>query len=204
MMNTSGTLDPGVNGQVFRDNYMFIDVYIGNYTFAKGTVIEFSTPLVDIGTPSNMTISDGIRSLTTYMDQCESTYAVSEATTFDVILDNKHCPVSILSNSTVSNFNFDRTKMQVSLNATGEVGTTGYCNVIIPKNLLTGNPWTIKTDNTTITDFEEKSNDTHTFLYFTYMHKDPLQVTIEGTWVTHTITTKSYGSLKISSSQRAV
>ena len=103
--------------------------------------------------------------------------------TFDVIVDDIHYPVSILSNSAVSNFNFNETEMQISFDVTGESGTTGYCNVTIPKSLLTGSPWIIKIDNTPITDFDEKTNDTHTFLYSTYTHESPLQVTIEGTWV---------------------
>lgn len=175
MMNTSGTLDPGANGQVFIDGYMDYDT--------KGTVVEFSTSLAAIGNPSNVSISGGIRSLTTHMDQGQATYAVSETKTFDVVLDDTHYPVSILSNSTVSNFNFNQTKMQISFNVTGDSGTTGYCNVTIPKSLLRDSPWTIKIDNMTIIDFDKKTNDTHTFLYFTYTHESPLQVTIEGTWV---------------------
>ena len=94
-----------------------------------------------------------------------------------------HYPVFILSNSTVSNFNFNQTKMQISFDVTGESGITGCCNVTIPKSLLKGSPWTIKVDDTTITDFDEKMNATHTFLYFTYTHESPLHVAIEGTWV---------------------
>jgi hypothetical protein len=69
MMNTSGPLDPGANGQMFIGNYMFLDT--------KGTVIEFSTPLVEIGNPSSVYISGGIRSLTTHLDQGEATYTVA-------------------------------------------------------------------------------------------------------------------------------
>ena len=110
-------------------------------------------------------------------------YAAARTYIFDVVVDDINYPVSILSNSTVSNFNFNKTEMQISFNVTGESGTTGYCNVTIPKSLLRDSPWTIKVDNTTIIDFDEETNDTHTFLYFTYTHESPLQVTIEGTWV---------------------
>lgn len=102
---------------------------------------------------------------------------------FDVVLEDIHYPVSILSNSTVSNFNFSQTERQISFRATGESGTTGYCNVTIPKSFLKGDPWTIKVDDTTVTEFDKKTNDTHTFLYFTFTHESPLQVTIQGTWV---------------------
>ena len=40
-----------------------------------------------------------------------------------------------------------------------------------------------KVDDKPITDFDEKTNDTYTFLYFTYTHESSLQVTIEGIWV---------------------
>ena len=72
---------------------------------------------------------------------------------------------------------------QISFNVTGPSDTTGFCNVTIQKSLLTGSPWTIKIDNTTVTEFDEKMNNTHTFLYFSYTHESPLQVTIQGTWV---------------------
>lgn len=173
MMNTSGTLDPDADGQLFIGNYWFLDI--------KDTVIEFSTPLADIGSPSSVYISGGIRSFTTYMDQVEAMYAVSEVKTFDVDVGGTHYPVSILSNSTVSNFNFNQTEMQITFNVTDGSGTTGYCNVTIPKSLLKDSPWTIKVGNMTI-DFDEKTNETHTFLYFTYT-QSPLQVTIKGTWV---------------------
>jgi parallel beta-helix repeat protein len=109
-------------------------------------------------------------------DACDATQ------TFDVVLDVIHYSVSIFSNSTVSDFNFDQIAMKLSFDVTGESGTSGYSNVTIPKSLLTGSPWIIKIDNTII-DFDETTNDTHTFLYFTYTHESPLQVTIEGTWV---------------------
>jgi len=175
MMNTSGPLDPGADGQVFIGDYMFMDT--------KGTVIEFSTSLADIGNPSEVYISGGIRSFDTYMDQAEATYAISKTTIFDVVVNTIHYPVSILSNSTVSDFNFNQTEMQISFNVTGDSDVTGYCNVTIPNGLLTDSPWTIKVDNTTIIDYDDETNDTHTFLYFTYAHENPQTVTIKGTWV---------------------
>lgn len=175
MMNTSGPLDPGADGQVFIGDYMFMDT--------KGTVIEFSTSLEEIGNPSEVYISGGVRSFNDYMDQAEATYAVSKAKTFDVVVDEIHYPVSILSNSTVSDFSFNQTEMQISYNVTGDSNVTGYCNVTIPNDLLTDSPWTIKAGNTTIIDYDDKTNDTHTFLYFTYAHESPLKVTIKGTWV---------------------
>jgi hypothetical protein len=101
---------------------------------------------------------------------------------FDVVLNDIHYSVSIISNSTVSNFDFSQAEMRIGFEVNGESGTHGYSNITIPKSLLIGSPWIIKIDNTII-DFIETTNDTHTFLYFTYMHESPLYVTIEATWV---------------------
>jgi len=102
---------------------------------------------------------------------------------FHVVIDITDYAVTVNSNSTITDFTFNKLGKQISFNATGHTGEMSYCNVTIPKNLLTGNPWIIKVDSTTITDFDENTNNTHTFLYFTYTHESPLRVTIEGTWV---------------------
>ena len=43
-------------------------------------------------------------------------------------------------NSTISAFKFNKTEIQISFNVTGHTGTTGFCNLIIPKVLILGNP----------------------------------------------------------------
>ncbi len=91
--------------------------------------------------------------------------------------------VSLSSNSTISTFKFNQPQMQISFNVTGPPGTTGYCNVTIPKSLLSDSPWTITIDNQPPINFILISNDTHSFLYFTYTHTSTLQVTITGTSV---------------------
>jgi parallel beta-helix repeat protein len=91
-------------------------------------------------------------------------------------------PVALSSNSTISAFKFNQSEMQISFNLTGLSGTTGYCNVTIPKTLLSDNPWTITIDGVP-TDYVKTENETHTFLYFTYTHASTLHVTIKGTSV---------------------
>ena len=49
-------------------------------------------------------------------------------------------------------------------------GTTGYCNITIPIELL-GGPYTVKLDNTTILEnYGAPTNGTYTFIYITYNH----------------------------------
>jgi hypothetical protein len=110
---------------------------------------------------------------------------------FDVLTDLMHEVtwdmgvyfIRTLSNSTVSAFLFNGTALQIGFNVSGLLGTEGFCNVTIPKSLLQGDPWTITIDDTPITDSLQNENDTHSFLYFTYMHPSTLQVIIQGTWI---------------------
>ena len=91
--------------------------------------------------------------------------------------------VTMISNSTISNFNFSQLDMQISFNVTGPTNKTGYCNVTIPKGLLRDSPWTILlngTDWTTSCTITEK--DTHTFIYIPYSCSTNT-IQIIGTWV---------------------
>ena len=89
--------------------------------------------------------------------------------------------VSIHSNSTVANFIFNQSLKQISFNIEGQSGTTGFCNVTIPKDLLEG-PYSVMTDESQPLAVDEQSNDSHSFLYFSYTHSLRI-IRIEGTKV---------------------
>lgn len=100
-----------------------------------------------------------------------------------IIWDNVACPVSLLSNSTVSTFRFIQADKRITFNVRGPADTVGYCNVTIPKNLLRDNPWTILLNTTDMTSQAIMTeNQTHTSIYFTYNHSN-YNVQIIGTWV---------------------
>jgi hypothetical protein len=107
---------------------------------------------------------------------------LSQKVTFNAVWDSVNYPVVISSNSTAANFIFNQSLMQTSFEVSGETGTTGYCNVTIPKTLLKGEPWTVKI-NGVDWSFTPSGNATHSFAYFTYTHTSTLQVAIQGTWV---------------------
>ena len=91
--------------------------------------------------------------------------------------------VTMMSNSTISDFNFSQADMEISFNVTGPEGKAGYCNVTVPKDLLRDSPWTILlngTDWTSLCTITE--NDTHTFIYIPYAHSTKT-IQITGTWV---------------------
>lgn len=84
--------------------------------------------------------------------------------------------IPVLSNSTVSNFNFDPSGKTLSFSVNGTTGTSGFCNITIPKALLDVNnrpDWMITIDgklataNCTITPNAE-----YTFIYIPYKHSN--------------------------------
>ena len=51
-----------------------------------------------------------------------------------------------LANSSLQYFNSDVSEAEINVTVSGEVGTTGFCNVTIPKELNLGNQWTVHID----------------------------------------------------------
>lgn len=91
--------------------------------------------------------------------------------------------VTMTSNSTISNFDFNESLKQISFNVTGPTGKAGCCNVTIPQELLQGEPWTIHVNNTDCTTLcNIAGNSTHTFIYIPYTCSTNT-IQIKGTWV---------------------
>ena len=85
---------------------------------------------------------------------------------FDVMWDDVHYPMLLNSNSTISNFDFNQSKAEISFDVTGEPGTIGHCNITIPNNLLWGN-FSVYVDGLEV-QYEKTSDSTHSSLYFLY------------------------------------
>lgn len=80
--------------------------------------------------------------------------------------------ITTICNSTISNFNFSYNELAkaINFNVTGEDGTPGFCRIHIPTALM-NDTFTVYVDgvNTTYT-LLPRSNHTHNYLYFTYIH----------------------------------
>jgi parallel beta-helix repeat protein len=78
--------------------------------------------------------------------------------------------VDVISNSTVSDFSFNPESAQIQFKVDGETGTTGFCRVTIPKNMLcTEDNWIVLVDGAAVTaTVNEDTNST--YLYFSYQH----------------------------------
>jgi len=76
--------------------------------------------------------------------------------------------VQIVCNSTISDFQFNRTA--IFFNVTGEDGTLGFCRICVPTDLMNRN-YTVFVNGTGVQyDLLPCSNNTHSYLYFTYNH----------------------------------
>jgi len=77
-------------------------------------------------------------------------------------------PVDALSNSTISNFQFNGTA--ITFNADGENGTTGFCRICIPTALINGT-FKVFVNGTEVSyTLLPETNSTNSYLYFTYHH----------------------------------
>ena len=99
------------------------------------------------------------------------------------IWDGLAYEVDIISNSTVSNFQFNLNQKNISFNVTGVDGGIGFSRVTIPKQLLWAEEekWniTVNGEQVNYSVFLDESN---SYLYFTYQHSTKT-VRIEGTSV---------------------
>jgi parallel beta-helix repeat protein len=97
---------------------------------------------------------------------------IAPITIFDAgTWNNKTYNVDVVSNSTVTNFNFNPDNRTLSFDVEGENGTVGFCRVAIPIDLMWCNnheEWVVIVNgNLTNRDITETS---HTYIYFTYTH----------------------------------
>jgi parallel beta-helix repeat protein len=109
---------------------------------------------------------------------------------FPVTVEGETHHVTTISNSTVSNLQFEPIQNMyngsISFYVSGRSGTAGFCRIAIPKSLMDCpeglDAWMILVNGTDVSSMCNKwENGAHTFIYISYNH--PTQrVEIESTW----------------------
>ena len=94
---------------------------------------------------------------------------------FDVSLGGETYNVTVISNSTISTFKFEigrETRSRIiRFNATGEDDAAGFCRVRIPTKLMNYVHIVLIDGEEIIPTLLNVSNETYSYLYFTYLHK---------------------------------
>jgi hypothetical protein len=103
---------------------------------------------------------------------------------FDFNFGENNYTVVTSSNSTIGDHNLDQDKKQISINVNGPLGTTGFCNIKIPEDLL-GGDFSVHLNGALLiedVDYTRTYNGTHNIFYITYNHSAHL-IEITGTYV---------------------
>lgn len=91
-------------------------------------------------------------------------------------------PVSLFTNSTVSNFSFNQSTIEISFNVTGQDGTIGFCNITLPyplvQSLWQGNP-TILVDGEQPLQISSWTDGNYTYIYVLYIHSEHKVVIVQ-------------------------
>lgn len=90
---------------------------------------------------------------------------------YNVTVDQNTYTVSTLSNSTVSDLTFNQTEGSLRFTVNGLTGTTGFCNVTVPSELMSGT-FSIYKDDVLLAenvDYTETYNGTHYSFSLTYL-----------------------------------
>ena len=156
------------DGKVFvgsTDNFVYcMDAETGELTwkYRTGGSIPFSSPAVADG---KVFIGSEDGYVYAFGDLPPWTYI------FEATKDSETYQIGSLSNSTISNFDYNSSLNEISFNATGPSGTVGFSNMTIPIEL--GDILQVLVDGSPV-DYIETQNATHFFLYFTYYHSTRL------------------------------
>ena len=95
-----------------------------------------------------------------------------KVTNYNVIIETNTYIIETCSNSSVSDFVLNPSLKQISFNVNGTSGTTGFCNITIPTELLSG-VFSIYKDNTELiknVDYTETYNGTRYIFSIKYDH----------------------------------
>jgi len=152
---STNTWDDGYpSGGNFWSNYTGVDLYSG----------------VD----QDQTGSDGIGDTPQLIDvyNWDRYPLMAPYSPLSVTWNGKTYPIEVSSNSTITEFSFNQSTKSISFKVGGPNGTTGFCNVTIPKELLDAalGEWIVLVDDTAPADLTISWNATHTFIYFIYTH----------------------------------
>ena len=103
---------------------------------------------------------------------------------FNISIGENTYNITTVSNSTITDFNFNQTRKAIIFNVTGPIGTNGFCNLTFQDDLLWG-IFSVYMDGSMLqegVDYTQIYNGTHYTFYITYNHSTRT-IDIRGTGV---------------------
>jgi parallel beta-helix repeat protein len=153
--------------QVYIDSTSVGNVWDNGYPSGGNYWSDYNGTDLYSGSYQNVTGSDGIGDTPYVIDANNTDYypLMGPFSDFSVAAG---VDVQVVSNSTVSDFEFNGTA--ILFNVTGANGTTGFCHVCAPTTLVSGN-LTVFVNGTQVQySLLPGSNSSVSYLYFTYGH----------------------------------
>jgi len=162
--------------QVYIEVYGYANVWDDGYPSGGNYWSNYTGIDLFNGPNQNETGSDGVGDINYVIDENNrdlyplmSLFAACDAGTWNEEKYN----INVVSNSTVSKFRVNKTERIISFNVTGEAGL-GFCRVTIP-NVIVQDLWQGNYSvliNGQPTEFRNWTDDTNTYIYFTYQHSE--------------------------------
>ncbi|MCJ7423600.1 hypothetical protein MUP01_04940 [Candidatus Bathyarchaeota archaeon] len=87
---------------------------------------------------------------------------------FEFVKGGETLQACLSTNSTIESLTYDENASEITINATGPSGTSGYCNITLPKSALS-EPFAVSV-NDTITPYTISEDPRHIFIYLEYGH----------------------------------
>ena len=177
---TSGSVSPSgdiwVNlGQIYINASSY-----PNHSFVQWASNTNSITVTNNVSPSTTATINGHGSITAYFDVPPTPSPISTPTPaptpspfqFNVLVENQTYPISAVSNSTVSELTFNPAAKELTFKVNGQSGTTGFCTISIPSDLIWGELSVYKDGSLLVkdVDYTQSNNGTHHFFQINYSH----------------------------------
>jgi parallel beta-helix repeat protein len=168
LIGTINTWEGGYpSGGNYWSDYEGLDAYNGPYQNETG-----SDGIGDTSYFVGKWVNPGRACSSEALDQWDQYPLMASITLSDAgTWDGVSYSVGVVSNSTVSDLNFNPDDCLISFNVTGPEDTVGFCRVTIPNKLLWCNDpdqWEVWVNNTLIEDRKVMEDINYTYIYFTY------------------------------------
>jgi hypothetical protein len=128
---------------------------------------------VDVGSVNPISVTmDSDHSLTAVFTESAPPLVEPTCEEHTIQFEENEYVVKTCSNSSISEIHFNQAQKTISLTVDGSAGTTGFCNITIPSELMSGD-FSIYMDDESLlenVDYTKTYNGTHYLFDITYVH----------------------------------